>query len=94
MGVWRVFWLGVYLKRFIFHAEDEVTLGFVHLSPSIFPIDPKMRLKCAANQCEKSVLFCDAVIFNWVDRQKFSNAAFCSYACALSSVLTTNMPRA
>lgn len=71
-----------------------MTIGLVHLSPSVFPLDQKTRLKCAAPQCEKPILFCDTVIFNWVDGQKFANAGFCCYACALTSMSTINMPRA
>lgn len=71
-----------------------MTLGLVCLPPSVFPLDQRTRLTCAANQCVTPVLFCDAVIFNWVDGQKFVNAGFCSHACALNSISTTNMPRA
>lgn len=69
-------------------------IGLVHLSPLVFPLDQKTRLKCAANGCEKPMLFCESVIFNWVDGQKFANAGFCCYACALTSMSTENMPMA
>lgn len=68
-------------------------LAFTNLSPVVFPLDQRTPLKCANVSCEKTVLFCEAIVWHWHDT-KPNNAGFCGHQCALDAMNYAAMGRA
>jgi hypothetical protein len=69
-------------------------LNFTHFDPGIFPLSQNTPLKCANGSCDKPMLFCEAVIFNWHDGKQHHNAGFCTSACALTCMNPATMAKA
>ena len=69
-------------------------IAFTNLSPAVFPLDQRTPLKCVNGDCNKQIMFCEAVIFNWHDGAKHNNAGFCTNVCALTCMTPPTMARA